>query len=87
MEERCFSLLALLIIEGMISIDLPEGPFGGGYPFWMVPFFKSFGRKQVIHLIRADSHSEEALGKLKPSLKAEKLISYFHRRRPYISWG
>ncbi len=55
--------------EKIISIDLPEGPFGGGYPFWMVPFFKSFGRKQVIHLIRADSHSEEALGKLKTQLK------------------
>jgi predicted O-methyltransferase YrrM len=55
--------------EKIISIDLPEGPFGGGYPFWMVPFFKSLGRKPGIQLIRADSHCEETLGKLKTLLK------------------
>lgn len=41
----------------LISIDLESGPFGGGYPRWKMPLFHSFARdKQVIHLLRADSH-------------------------------
>ena len=46
----------------IISIDLPGGPFGGGYLRWRVPFYKSFGSAcQKIYLIRADSHSETTL--------------------------
>ncbi len=42
----------------VISIDLPGGPFGGGYPQWRVPLFESFTRAgQKLHLIRADSHA------------------------------
>jgi predicted O-methyltransferase YrrM len=41
----------------MISIDLPLGAYGGGYPAWKRPFYKSFAQKdQTIRLIRADSH-------------------------------
>lgn len=54
--------------EKIVSIDLPGGPFGGGYPFWKVPLYKSLGGKGVVQLIRADSHSEETLGKLKTVL-------------------
>lgn len=54
--------------EKIVSVDLPRGGFGGGYPFWEVPFFRSFGKRGVIQLIRADSHSEETLEKLKGHL-------------------
>jgi predicted O-methyltransferase YrrM len=41
----------------IISVDLPLGLYGGGYPAWKCPFYQSFARKgQTIHLIRADSH-------------------------------
>jgi len=37
----------------LITIDLPGGPFGGGYPEWKIPLFKSFARgDQKIYLIR-----------------------------------
>ena len=49
--------------ERIISIDLPSGSFGGGYPFWKIPLFKSLAKKNVIQLIRGDSHREETLGK------------------------
>jgi len=46
----------------IISIDLPGGPFGGGYPNWMVPLFKSFAKKkQRIYLIKANSHNINTL--------------------------
>jgi predicted O-methyltransferase YrrM len=55
--------------ERIISIDLPAGSFGGGYPFWKIPLFKSLAKKSVIQLIRADSHREETLGKIRTLLK------------------
>lgn len=46
----------------LISIDLPGGPFGGGYHAWKVPFYRSFGSAgQKIHLLRMDSHDETTL--------------------------
>lgn len=46
----------------IISIDLPEGMFGGGYPIWKIPFYKSFARvRQRMYLIRADSHNSDTL--------------------------
>ncbi len=42
----------------LISIDLPEGEFGGGYPPCRAPFYQSFATgSQRVHLLRADSHS------------------------------
>lgn len=42
----------------IISVDLPAGRFGGGYPRRKVPLFRRFPRAaQQLHLIRADSHS------------------------------
>ena len=46
----------------IISIDLPGGPFGGGYPIWKIPLYKSFAKdNQTIHLIRANSHNPKTL--------------------------
>lgn len=42
----------------IISVDLPSGPFGGGYSLRKVPLFRRFPRAgQQLHLIRTDSHS------------------------------
>ena len=46
----------------IVTVDMPAGHFGGGYPRTYAPLFKSFGRdKQRIRLIRGDSHSSDTL--------------------------
>ena len=41
----------------IMSIDLPGGLYGGGYPKWKIPLYKSFAlRDQKIMLIREGSH-------------------------------
>lgn len=62
----------------IISIDLPGGPFGGGYPKWKIPFYKSFARKgQKIFLIRGDSHDLTTLKKVKLILANRKIDFLF----------
>jgi predicted O-methyltransferase YrrM len=42
----------------IVSIDLPHGPFGGGYPPWRIPLYESFsGPRQELRLLRVDSHA------------------------------
>jgi predicted O-methyltransferase YrrM len=42
----------------IVTIDLPAGPFGGGYPRTHIPMLKSFGRdQQRVRLIRGDSRA------------------------------
>jgi predicted O-methyltransferase YrrM len=52
----------------IISMDLPGGAFGGGYPEACVKFYELFKRgTQKLHLLRMDSHaasSEESLKKI-----------------------
>jgi len=46
----------------IVSLDLPGGPFGGGYPAQRVPFYQAFARPgQNLALMRADSHAEASL--------------------------
>ncbi len=53
----------------IISIDLPGGSFGYGYPKIKMRLFKSFSRpKQKMYLIRADSHKIDTLSKVKKIL-------------------
>jgi len=41
----------------IISVDLPYGRFGGGYPKWRIPLYKSFVKfNQKLHLLRLNSH-------------------------------
>lgn len=62
----------------LISIDLPNGLFGGGYPDWKIPLYGSFARKkQKIELIRADSHSEEVFQQVKGILNGRKIDYLF----------
>jgi len=54
----------------LISVDLPHGRFGGGYPNWKIPLYKSFAiANQKIYLIRADSHDQNTFKKVKEILK------------------
>ena len=53
----------------VISIDLPYGRFGGGYPVWKRPLYKAFARNgQKLWLMQEDSHDEETLFKVKKIL-------------------
>ena len=63
----------------IISVDLPGGPFGGGYPEWKIPLYKSFKRypSQEIFLIRADSHDTRTLDLVKKILDNHKLDFLF----------
>jgi predicted O-methyltransferase YrrM len=43
----------------IVSVDLPFGINGGGYPDWKVPLYKDFAQPdQNLILIRADSHAD-----------------------------
>lgn len=54
----------------LISIDLPNGKFGGGYPKNRITLYNSFARKgQKLELIREDSQSLESFNKIKMILK------------------
>ncbi len=58
----------------IISIDLPEGRFGGGYPSKFKHVYKKFAsRNQKMFLLRKDSHKSSSMRKVKKILN-KKLI-------------
>jgi len=60
----------------MISIDLQDGQFGGGYPEWKRKLYQSFAKeKQQIILIQDDSHLPSIFEQLKHLLNG-KTIDY-----------
>jgi cephalosporin hydroxylase len=62
----------------IISVDLPGGKFGGGYPDWKVPLYKQFASKgQNLNLIRASSHEASTINQVKDILKGNKLDYLF----------
>ncbi len=62
----------------IFSIDLPSGPYGGGYPEWKIPLYTTFARdQQRIELIRGDSHSEEVFKMLKHRLEGRAIDYLF----------
>jgi len=62
----------------IISIDFPDRRFGGGYPRWKIPLYKAFSLpEQKLYLLRADSHSQETLGKIKNILDGRKVDFVF----------
>ena len=62
----------------IVSIDLPRGMYGGGYPEWKIPLYESFARKsQKIELIRGDSHSTKTHTQLKAILNGRKIDYLF----------
>ena len=62
----------------IISIDLPGGQFGGGYPLWKIPIFRSFKlSQQKQYLIRANSHDMGIYGRILRILGDEELDFLF----------
>lgn len=62
----------------IISIDLPGGKFGGGYPEWKMPIYKKFAKKeQRLELIRASSHENSTINQVQEILKDNKLDYLF----------
>jgi cephalosporin hydroxylase len=62
----------------ILSVDLPGGKFGGGYPEWKEPVYKSFAKTtQKIELIRANSHDPETLKKVSSYFKDTKVEFMF----------
>ena len=62
----------------IVSVDLPRGPFGGGYPLWKVPIYKAFARQgQRLDLVRGDSHSASTFAHVQRLLGGRKLDFLF----------
>ena len=62
----------------IISIDLPAGLGGGGYPEWKVPILKSFAKpRQTIDLLRVDSHLDETVMRVRNILGDRQLDMIF----------
>jgi predicted O-methyltransferase YrrM len=62
----------------IISVDLPSGRFGGGYPRRKAPLFRKFVTgDQELHLLRADSHSLRTKDRVMQILDGEKLDYIF----------
>jgi len=62
----------------IISIDLPGGKFGGGYPDWKTPLYKKFAKKnQNLHLIRASSHDQTTVDAARKILNGNQLDYLF----------
>jgi cephalosporin hydroxylase len=53
----------------LVSVDLPHGRFGGGYPAWRIPLYRSFARAaQRVELLRGDSHADATLERVQQIL-------------------
>jgi len=62
----------------IISVDLPGGPFGGGYSEWKIPLYQSFAKKgQKIKLLRANSHKISTLEKVNEILNKKRIDFLF----------
>ena len=67
-------LLCRLAAPGahIVSIDLPGGWFGGGYPFWKKSLYRRFARPgQRLDLLRADSHHPATVRRVADLLDGE----------------
>ena len=54
----------------LVSIDLPSGIGGSGYPAWKNDIFRSFATdQQTVHLVRADSHSPATMARCRQILR------------------
>jgi predicted O-methyltransferase YrrM len=62
----------------IVSIDLPGGPFGGGYTLRDIKTFRTYGRKkQTLYFLRKDSHNLSTKKKLMEIIKERKIDFLF----------
>jgi predicted O-methyltransferase YrrM len=75
-----FFLLSRAAAEScyLISLDLPQGPWGGGYAAWKRSLFRRLLRRgQKADFVRADSHSDESLEQVRRLLRGRQLDVLF----------
>jgi predicted O-methyltransferase YrrM len=61
----------------IVSIDLPGGVHGGGYPYWKSFLYRRFPLAgQTLHLLRGDSHKKEMLEALKKVLPGDGKVDF-----------
>jgi predicted O-methyltransferase YrrM len=62
----------------VISLDLPQGIHGGGYPYWKTFIYRRFKKgRQKMSLLRGDSHMPEMLNEVKRILADRQLDFLF----------
>ncbi len=62
----------------IMSIDLPEGDFGGGYPEWKTGLYRKFALEdQNLELLRADSHDPDTFAEVERYFGAKPLDYLF----------
>lgn len=62
----------------ILSVDLPDGPFGGGYPAEVIPKLLTYTtHHQWMQLFRGNSHNEMTLKSVKRVLAGRKLSILF----------
>lgn len=62
----------------IISLDLPDGKFGGGYPEWKIPYYSGFALpNQKLHLLRDDSHAPSSLENVRKILNGREIDYLF----------
>jgi predicted O-methyltransferase YrrM len=62
----------------IISVDLPAGIGGGGYPKWKNPILSAFAKRgQQLHLLRVDSHLDSTLERVRQILGGNQLDLLF----------
>lgn len=61
----------------IVSLDLPGGIHGGGYPYWKSWIYQRFPLAgQKLHLLRGDSHTPEMLARLKSVLPGDGRVDF-----------
>jgi predicted O-methyltransferase YrrM len=61
----------------IVSLDLPGGIHGGGYPYWKSFIYRRFPiGSQRLHLLRGDSHKPEMFARLKSILPGDGKVDF-----------
>ncbi len=61
----------------IVSLDLPGGIHGGGYPYWKSWIYRRFPvGSQHLHLMRGDSHKPEMFAQLKSVLPGDGKVDF-----------
>lgn len=58
-------------VSDIVSLDLPGGDFGGGYPKRKQQIYNAFSGEKDTHFVRADSHSEQTLKNVRSIIENE----------------
>jgi predicted O-methyltransferase YrrM len=62
----------------VVSLDLPGGEFGGGYPAWKRPLYRAFALpNQRVHLLQGDSHQPKSLAMVREVLGSREVDVLF----------